>query len=140
MSCHTTTPKILNTVILSFALVPIETHATTLDLFLTFLAQRKFYHQDFFWSSNSNQVLLLSIYHNQSPNLTHFFHYSKKSSNLTFLHHQKLVVHFLNMHQISSPSTHLLASLKPFCQSSYKNLIHKVHEEFSLNNRDCTPS
>jgi len=35
----------------------------------------------FFQSSSFNQVLLLSIYNNQSPNSTHSFHFSKKSSN-----------------------------------------------------------
>jgi hypothetical protein len=38
MNCHTTTPKILNSLILSLVLVPTKTHATILDLFLTFLA------------------------------------------------------------------------------------------------------
>jgi hypothetical protein len=38
MSCHTTIPEILDMLILSFVLVPTETHATTMDLFLTFLA------------------------------------------------------------------------------------------------------
>jgi hypothetical protein len=47
MSCHTTIPEILDTLIFSFVLVPIKTHATTLDLFLTFLTQRKSFHQDF---------------------------------------------------------------------------------------------
>ncbi len=50
MSCLTTTPKILDTFILSLVLVPTETHATTLDLFLTFLAQWNFSHQDYFHS------------------------------------------------------------------------------------------
>ncbi len=42
MSCHTTTPKILDTFILSLMLVLTETHATTLNLFLTFLTHQKF--------------------------------------------------------------------------------------------------
>ncbi len=57
MSCHTTTPEILEMFILSFVLVPIKTHATTLDLFLTFIAQRKFFHQD-----SSNPVILIKFY------------------------------------------------------------------------------
>ncbi len=47
MNYHTTIPEILNTLIFSLVLVPTKTHATTLDLFLTFLAQRKSSHQDF---------------------------------------------------------------------------------------------
>jgi hypothetical protein len=47
MNCHTTTSEILDTLIFSLVLIPIETHATTLDLFLTFLTQRKPFRHDF---------------------------------------------------------------------------------------------
>jgi hypothetical protein len=90
----------------------------------------------FFRFSSFNQVLLLSIYNTQSLNPTHTFHSSRKSNNLTFLHHQKTPVHFFSLHQISSTSSHLLTSLKPFCQSSCRNMIHRAHEEFSLSSRN----
>jgi hypothetical protein len=140
MNYHTTTPKILDTLILSFALVPTETHATTLDLFMIFVTQRKFYCHDSFDPIVLIKFILLSIYNTQSPNPTHTFHSSRKSSHLAFLHLQKAYVHFLNLHQISFPSPHLLASLKPFCHSSCRNLIHTTHEKFSLSNTDCAPS
>jgi hypothetical protein len=56
MSYHTTTPEILDTFILSFVLLPTKTHVTTLDLFLTFIAQRKFFRQDF-----SDPVILIKF-------------------------------------------------------------------------------
>jgi hypothetical protein len=56
MNCHITIPEILNMFILSLVLVPIETHVTTLDLFLTFLAQWKFFSQDF-----SHSVFLIKF-------------------------------------------------------------------------------
>jgi hypothetical protein len=60
MSYHTTTPKILDTLILSLVFVyKKNTCKISLDLFLTYLAQRKFNRQEFFRSNNSNQVLFL---------------------------------------------------------------------------------
>jgi hypothetical protein len=49
--------KILNTFILSLVLVPTKTHATTMDLFLTFLPQQKFTRQ-----VSSDPVVLNKFY------------------------------------------------------------------------------
>jgi len=56
MSCHTTTPKILDTLIFSLVLVPTEMCAITQDHFLTFLAQWKSFRQD-----SSHFVLLIKF-------------------------------------------------------------------------------
>ncbi len=56
MSFHTTTLEILDMLILSLVLVPTETHATTLDLFLTFLIQQKFSFRD-----SSHLILLIKF-------------------------------------------------------------------------------
>jgi hypothetical protein len=56
MSCHTSNPKLLNTLTFPLVLVPSETHATTLNLFLKFLAQEKFSNHDFFSFSLLDQV------------------------------------------------------------------------------------
>ncbi len=138
MSCHTTIIEILDMLIFSFALVLIETHVTTLDLFLTFLAQRKFYHQDFFRSNSSNQVLFLFIYNTQSPNPTHIFHSFRKFNNLTFFHHQKTLVHFLSLHQIFSPSPRFPKTILPiFLQKLDPQSSWKVFIELK---KDCRPS
>jgi len=83
MSCHTIILKILDRFILSFVLVPIETHATTLDLFLTFLAQQKFTRQD-----SSNPVVLIKFYFYlfTTPNIKIRPHFSilQKVSQLSF--------------------------------------------------------
>ncbi len=55
-SCYTTIPEVLDTLILSLMLIPIETRATILDHFLTFLTHRKFFRQDF-----SNPILLIKF-------------------------------------------------------------------------------
>ncbi len=90
MSCHTTTPKILNTLIFSLVLVPIKTHATTLDLFLTFLAQRKSSHKDF-----SHSIFLIEFYFylfTTPQNQTTLFSPTYKSNHLASLlsHHSPL--------------------------------------------------
>ncbi len=132
MSYHTTTPKILDTHILSFMLVPKETHTNTSRPFLDILSATKVQSSRFFQSNSSNQILFLSNYNTSNPNPTHIFQYFKKSNNLAFLQHQKTCLHFLSLHQIFSSSPHLLASPKSSCQSPCRNLIHKAHEEFSL--------
>jgi hypothetical protein len=82
MSYHTTTLKILHTTILSLVLVPTETHATTLNHFLTFLAHRKFYRQDPF-----DPVFFIKFHFYlfttpQNQKLATIFKSYKKSSNL----------------------------------------------------------
>jgi hypothetical protein len=57
MSYDTTIPEILDTLIISFVLVPTETHATILDFFLTFLTQWKSFRQD-----SSHLVFLIKFY------------------------------------------------------------------------------
>ncbi len=139
MSYHTTTPEILDTHILSFMLVPKETHANTSRPFLNIISTTKVQSSGFFQFSSSNQVLFLYNYNTSNPNPTHTFQYFKKSNNLAFLQHQKTCLHFLNLHQIFSSSPHLLASLKSSYQFPHRNLIHKAHEEFSLSSWNCVP-
>jgi len=57
MSYHTITPEILDTLIISLVLVPKEKHARPLDLFLAFLAQRKFNHPN-----SSDSATLIKSY------------------------------------------------------------------------------
>ncbi len=133
MNCHTTILEILNTLILSFCWSLKKHMQTPLDLFLTFLMQQKFNRRD-----SSNPVVLIKFYFylitTPKIQIQHTFQYSKKSSNLVFLHHQKTCLHFFSLHQIYSSSPHLFASPKSSCQSSCRNMIHKTHEKFSLNN------
>jgi hypothetical protein len=134
MNYHTTTPKILNTLILSLMLVPIETHATTVDLFLTFLTQRKsscqdsshlvflikFYFYLFTTPQNQNQTTLCSLPYKSSHLASLLSHHCPLLSFLTFLPYPA---------SKSSSSSHLFASL---CQSPSKNLIHRSPKTFSL--------
>ncbi len=60
LSCHTTTPEIIDTFILSLVLVPKETRANTFKPFLEILSAVEIQSSWFFQSSSSNQVLFLS--------------------------------------------------------------------------------
>jgi hypothetical protein len=66
MNCHTTTPKILDTIILSLVFVPIEKHTKPLDLFFT-LGTMKIQSLGFFRYNSPNEVLFLIDYHSQNP-------------------------------------------------------------------------
>jgi hypothetical protein len=70
MNCHTTTPKILDTIIISLVLILTEKHTEPLDLFLT-LGVAKIQSSGFFQSNNPNEVLFLTHNHSQNPNLAH---------------------------------------------------------------------
>ncbi len=135
MSYHTTTPKILNTLILSLVLVPTKTHAITLDLFLTFLAQRKSSCQD---SSHSVFLIKFQFYLFTTPQnqnqTTRFFKSSFQVQSLSFS--------FITTQPPAFTSSlfHLFASPKSPYQSPSKNLIHRCPETFSLGYRDCIPS
>jgi hypothetical protein len=120
---------------------PYTNTTTTLDLFLTFLAQWKSSRRD-----SSHSVFLIKTYfylsttpHNQ--NLTTFFLSSLQIQSISFPFITITpCLHFLNLPQISSSSSHLCASLKSPCQSPSKNLIHRSPKVFSLGCRDCIPS
>ncbi len=123
MSCHTTTLKILDMFIFSLMLIPTETHATTLDLFLTFLAQQKSYRQD---SSHSVFLIKFCFYlfiTPQNHNQTTFFHPPCKSSHLTsLLSHHNPLPSFLSLPQ--NLPFHLI-SLLP--QNPLANLLKRFH-------------
>ncbi len=70
MNYHTTTPKILDRIIISLVLIPTEKHTKPLDLFLT-LDAVQIQSSRFFQSSSPNVVLFLINYHTQTPNPTH---------------------------------------------------------------------
>ncbi len=143
MSYHTTTPKILNTLILSLMLVPTKTHATTLDLFLTFLAHQKSFCQDF---SHSVFLIKICFYLFTTPKIKikikpHFLIIVPSLiTQLPFYHTTTPCLHFLSMSQISSSSSHLFASPKSPCQSPSKNLIHRSFKAFSLGCKNYIPS
>jgi hypothetical protein len=110
MNCHTTTPKILDTFILSFVLVPTETHATTLDLFLTFLTQRKSSRHDF-----SHLVLLIKFYFYlfttpQNQNQITLFSPPYKSNHLT-----SLLSHHGPLPSLPQPSSNILLLISSLC-------------------------
>jgi hypothetical protein len=126
--------------ILSLVLVPTKTHTTTLDLFLTFLTQRKFSRH-----YSSDLVLLIKFYFYlfttpQNQNLTTFFCLPQKFNNLASLSSLKNLLPFLSSSQISSSSPHLLASLKSPCQSPYRNIIKRALQKISLSYTYCLPS
>jgi hypothetical protein len=124
MSYHTTTLKILDTLILSLVLVLKKTHENTSRPFLDIFSTMEVQSSWFLRSSIYNQILFLSIYNTQNPNPTHTFQCSKKSSNLAFFHHQKTCLHFLSLHQIYSSSPHHLISSFP--QNPLSNLLVKT--------------
>jgi len=125
MNYHKTTPEILDTLILSLMLVPIETHVTIVDLFLTFLAQQKSSRQD-----SSHLVFLIKFCFYlfttpQNQNQTTLCSPPYKSSHLaSLLSHHCPLLSFFNLPQNlptskSSSSSHLFAS--PFA-----NLLPKI--------------
>ncbi len=116
--------------ILSLVLLLTKTHATTLDLFLTFLAQQKSSCQD---SSHLVFLIKFNFYIFTTPqnqNQTTFF--------LVFPPCVDHLVSFLSHHSHAfiSSSFHLFASPKSPCQSLSKNLIHISFEMFSLGYKD----
>jgi hypothetical protein len=118
MNYHTTIPKILDTFILSLMLVPTKTHATTLDLFLTFLAQHKSSHQNSF---HSVFLIKFCFYLFTTPqNQTTLFSPSLKSSHLAFLlsHHSPLL-------SFPQPTSNILLPISSFCLS-------KIHLSISF--------
>ncbi len=129
-----TTPEILDMFILSFVLVLTKTHATTLDLFLTFLAQRKSSCQD---SSHLVFLIKFNFYLFTTPqnqNQTTFF-FSPPSlcwsfSFLFITPHPCL--HFLLISSLYVPKFPL-----PILS---KNLIHRSLEMFSLGCKDWISS
>ncbi len=137
MSYHTTTPEILDMLILSLVLVPIETHATTLDLFLTFSAQQKSYSWD---SSHSIFLIKFCFYlfttpQNQNQTIFFLILITSLIIQLPFYHITAPCFHFLSLPLVLL----LISSLclpKSLCQSPSKNLIHKSFEVFSLGCRD----
>jgi hypothetical protein len=76
MSCHITTLEILDTIIISLMLVPIEKHTRPLELFLT-LGVSKIQSSKFFRSNSPNEVLFLTNYHSQNPNPTYTSSFQK---------------------------------------------------------------
>lgn len=92
MNCHTTVLKILDILIFSLVLVPTETHATTLHLFLKFLAQWKSSSQD-----SSHFVFLIKFYFYlftiaQNQNQTHvLILFQVQSLSFLFITPQPLV-------------------------------------------------
>jgi hypothetical protein len=130
MSCHTTTPKILDMFILSLMLVPTKTHVTTSNLFLTFLPQHKSSCQKKF-----PFIYLIKFYFSylQHPKIkikNTFFSPPCFSYSLSFLFY-----HTTTFCLPSSSSFHLFASPKSLCQSPSRNLIHRFPKAFSLDYR-----
>jgi hypothetical protein len=134
MSYHTTTPKILDTLILSLVLVPTKTNATTLDLFLTFLTQWKFSCQDFSHSVFLIKFCFYLFTTPQNQNQTTFFSPPSKSNHLASLFVTRL--HFLTYLKIFF----FISSLCLPKISLPILLIHRFLEVFSLGYTNCIPS
>ncbi len=134
MNYHTTTPKTLDTFILSFVLVPKETYANTSKPFLDIFSTMEVQSSRFFRSSSSNQVLIsIQLQHQKSKSNTHFL-VLQKVQQLSFSSSPK------NMPSHSQPASNiLLITSSPrfpeiILPISLQNMIHKAHEEFSLSN------
>ncbi len=140
MSCHTTTPKILDTFIISLVLILEKKHARPLDFFLTFLAQQKFKRQG---SSDPTVLIKFYPYLITTPkvqiNHTLVSYPESLTTQLLFITQSFCSILF-SQHQIYSSHLRPFAPHKSSCQSPCRVVIHTTHEESSLNNRDCAPS
>ncbi len=104
--------------------------------FLNIFSTVKVFSSRFFQSSHFDQHVLLSIYNTPKSKFDHLFCPPESLAIQLIFPPHRTCLHFFNMHQISSSSFHLLASPKSPYQFLYTNLIHKVLEQFSLNNID----
>jgi hypothetical protein len=76
MSYHTTSLEILDTFIFSLVLVPTETHVTTLNIFLTFLAQWKCFHKHSYHSIYLIKFYFSYLKHPQNQNQNHIYFFN----------------------------------------------------------------
>ncbi len=129
MSYHTTIPKILDMLILSFVLVLIEAYAIILNLFFTFLTQQKSFCQEF---SHSIYSIKFSFYFFTTPknqNQTIFFSPLPLELIISFPFFRKPISKL-------SSSPHLFVSPKSPYRSFSRNLVHTFPKVFPLSWRN----